>query len=276
MMDTQKKYTVEGVVNELKQLLHEDIPEGYRRWAEDGIVFMRKYSEADVQDFPNNIFAYIGDTPMPERIRELVEGILEQGISEGSGRAACNLGALYYTGAIGEQSYAKAREYYEIAAESDDEQAVENLGECWYLGRDCEQDYQKAFECYAKGAFNGRVGSLFRIADMYRYGQYVTKNETEAYRIISRCIDLINADHDKYVFYEPDVYVRYGEMLLTGSGTEKDPLRALYWAQQAEYGFRHQEADHMYEARLGTERAMRLIHACRQVLDRENGISPAN
>ncbi|MDO5110546.1 MAG: hypothetical protein Q4D59_11490, partial [Erysipelotrichaceae bacterium] len=98
------KYTVNSTVAELKQLLKEDIPQEYKDWARDGITYVDRNPDAEVMDFPNNIFSYIRKTPMPPMVRELVEGIYTQEIEKGSGIAACNLGALYYTGQIGEQS----------------------------------------------------------------------------------------------------------------------------------------------------------------------------
>lgn len=273
-MNTQVRYTVALVISELKKLLKKDIPAAYRNWARDGITYVERNPEADVLDFPNNIFAYIQDDPMPAEVRELVEGILQQGIREGSGIAARSLGALYDTGQIGEQSCQKARELYEIAAETGDEQAVENLGYCYYYGRDCEVDYQKAYECFAKGAFIGRVTSLYKIADMYKNGYYVRKNEREAYRIYSHCIDVINSDREAAAAYDADVYVRYAECYMNGTGCEKDLLTALFWAQRAEYDFRKREADHVPFARSGVDWAMRVAARCRQMLDQEGEVLP--
>ena len=104
------QYTVTNVVAELKMLLKEDIPQEFKDWARDGISYVDRNPEANVLDFPNNIFSYMRKDPMPPNVRKLVEGIYMQGIKQGNGIAACNLGALYYTGQIGEQSYQKAME----------------------------------------------------------------------------------------------------------------------------------------------------------------------
>ena len=265
----RERYTVENVVEQLKKLTKTDIPEEYRKWARDGIIFVEKCDDVDVQDFPNNIFGYMKTEPMPKDVRDLVEGILLQGIQDKSAKAACNLGALYYSGMIGEQSYEKARELYEMAADAGDLEALENLGECYYYGRDCATDYQKAYEYFTKGAFRGRIKSLYMIADMYRYGQYVDKDEEESYKILSHCIDLINGDSDLMDQYEPDVCIRYGEYWLHSIGCNEDPLGALYWAQRAEYGYRKRVRRNDPSAIDGIRRAVKLTGECRYILDQE-------
>ena len=64
-MNTQVRYTVASVISELKKLLKKDIPAAYRNWARDGITYVERNPEADVLDFPNNIFAYIQKDPIP-------------------------------------------------------------------------------------------------------------------------------------------------------------------------------------------------------------------
>ena len=267
----QEKYTVRTVVEELKKIMREDIPQEYRNWAHAGIIYADKYPEADIQDFPNNIFAYIRQGSMPACVRDLVKGILDQGVEDGVGTAAFNLAELYYTGQIGEQSYEKAAEYYEQAAASKDEWAVEKMGFCYYYGRHCETDYKKAFECLSKGAFTGRAASLYKIGDMYKNGYYVPENGTEAFRIYSHCIDLVNNNAEDSENYDADVYVRYADCFLNGIGCEPDAMTALYWAQRAEYCFRKREKYHDIYAENGTDWAMDLITSCRRILDAEKG-----
>ncbi|MDO5122026.1 MAG: tetratricopeptide repeat protein [Erysipelotrichaceae bacterium] len=267
MINRTYQYTVNYVVAELKQLLKEDIPKEFKDWARDGISYVERNPDADVLDFPNNIFAYMKKDPMPPMVRELVEGIYLQGIRKGNGMAACNLGALYYTGQIGEQSYQKAMELYEFAADTGDVQAIENLGYCYYYGRNCEVDYQKAYNCFAKGAFQGRIISLYKIGDMYKNGYYLTEDPAAAFNIYSRCIDMINADPESNKNSAADVYVRYAECYLYGIGCDLDTLKALFWAQRAEYEFRVKEDAGEPFAREGIEWAVKLIADCRHILD---------
>lgn len=263
----QETYTIESVTEELRKLAKMDIPKEYRDWAEDGLVYVRVNQEADVLDFPNNLFAYMRKEPMPREVRHLVEGIYRQGIEHQSDIAACNLGSLYYTGMIGEQSYRKAKELYALAAEAGNQQAVENLAYCYYYGRDCEADYAKAYQLFAKGAVTGRINSLYKIGDMYENGYYVEEDKAEAARIWSHCIDMINDDSDLAEEYGADVYVRYAGCFLYGYGMEVDVIKALYWAQRAEYEFRLRELKNKPYAREGIRKAEALVSRCRYILD---------
>ena len=77
--------------------------------------------------------------------------------------------------------------YLEMAAEYGYGPAYEELGYMWYYGQHGEKDYRKAFDCFTKGAQDdsyGNSGSLwckYKLADMYRFGCSVDKDE-EKYR----------------------------------------------------------------------------------------------
>ncbi len=60
-------------------------------------------------------------------VANFVKEVFEEEIKDGNAAAACDLGALYYTGRIGEQSFKKAVELYTLAANGGDRQAAENL-----------------------------------------------------------------------------------------------------------------------------------------------------
>lgn len=156
-------------------------------------------------------------------------------IRDGNADAACNLGALYYTGRCGEQSYAKALMYYDIAAKGGCRQAQENLGYCYYYGRDTEVDYEKAFHYFALGAFDGHLRSLYKIGDMYLRGQYVEKNSAEAFCIYSRCAETMTEESIPLV--GADVMMRLGDCYFEGLGTDPDYLLALKHYQRAEQLF---------------------------------------
>ncbi len=75
--------------------------------------------------------------------------------------------------------------YLDLAAESGYLPAMEELGYMWYYGQHGEQDYEKAFYYFSKGAeadsSNGSLWCRYKLADMYRYGCAVEKDE-EKYR----------------------------------------------------------------------------------------------
>lgn len=56
----------------------------------------------------------------------------------------------YFYGKGVEQDYAKAVEYYTLAAEQGEPAGLFGLGECYYLGQGLEKDLDKATEWYRK------------------------------------------------------------------------------------------------------------------------------
>ncbi len=75
--------------------------------------------------------------------------------------------------------------YLEMAAEYGYGPAMEELGYMWYYGQHGEKDYEKAFYYFSKGAESGSMWSEYKLADMYRYGCYVDKDE-EMYKKLIR------------------------------------------------------------------------------------------
>jgi len=71
---------------------------------------------------------------LPPFVIEYITALYGIEISEGNHHAMNNLGAHYYGGGRGsEQSFSKAMELYNMAAENGNRQAQENLGYCLLL-----------------------------------------------------------------------------------------------------------------------------------------------
>ena len=92
------------------------------------------------------------------------------------------------------------RKYMEMAAECGCKPAMEELGYMWYYGQHGEQDYDKAFYYFSKGAesSNGNVNlwCKYKLADMYRYGCSVEKDEDKYREIIEEAYEQVKApDH---------------------------------------------------------------------------------
>ncbi|MCR5719438.1 MAG: hypothetical protein K6F84_02635 [Lachnospiraceae bacterium] len=83
--------------------------------------------------------------------------------------------------------------YLELAAESGYLPAMEELGYMWYYGQHGEKDYEKAFYYFSKGAQvdsgNGRLWCKYKLADMYRYGCAVKKNEDKYREMIEEAFE---------------------------------------------------------------------------------------
>ena len=90
------------------------------------------------------------------------------------------LGGYYYE----IRKFDLALKYYELAATYDYDPAYECLGYIWYYGRTGEKDYKKAFEYFSKLMEKGNPVSTYKVADMYKNGYYVEKDQKKYEQII--------------------------------------------------------------------------------------------
>lgn len=85
--------------------------------------------------------------------------------------------------------------YLEMAAEYGYLPAMTELGYMWYYGQHGEKDYDKAFYYFSKGAKgdgkNGNLWCKYKLADMYRFGCSVEKNEDKYREIIEDTYRLV-------------------------------------------------------------------------------------
>ncbi len=96
--------------------------------------------------------------------------------------------------------------YLEIAAEYGDLHAIEELGYMWYYGQHGEKDYKKAFAYFSKGAkgdgdHTGSLWCSYKLADMYRFGCGVKKDEEKYRRMIEEAYEKVKEPvwlHDPY------------------------------------------------------------------------------
>ena len=131
------------------------------------------------------------------------------------------LGGYYY----GIKKYDLALKYYEMAATYDYDPAYECLGYVWYYGRTGERDYKKAFEYFSKLMEKGHLVSTYKVADMYRNGYYVEKNQAKYEQIIE---DLYPKVRDMNNVFDPvpEVFTRLAK--IRASQGKKDEAIDLY------------------------------------------------
>ncbi len=190
-----------------------------------------KFNEEDFADYldvgmkiANDLHETDATLPMHPAVADFVTTIYNAAIEAGNYDAACDLGALYYTGRSGEQNYEKAAHYYEIADKNGNRQATENLGYIYYYGRIGERDYEKAFKYFIKGALDNHLRSLYKVGDFYKNGYYVEKDEKEAFRIYQQCAEMLSDESVPLV--GADIFMRLGDCFFEGCGTERDLLAA--------------------------------------------------
>lgn len=98
----------------------------------------------------------------------------------GDARYMMQLGGYYYE----IRQFNLARKYYEMAAELGNTDAYAGLGYIYYYGRTGKPDYQKAFQYYQLAKDAGDIQCAYKLADMYRNGYYVEKDEKKYCEII--------------------------------------------------------------------------------------------
>ncbi len=113
--------------------------------------------------------------------------ILKEQVKKGSISAAFTLAEGFKWGYFGGSDPKRAAAMYRICTRSKDKkvkaQAFYNLGLLYYHGFLLEKEEEAtarrlAFACFLKSSMQDRhPGALRLLGDMYRYGQYVDKNE---------------------------------------------------------------------------------------------------
>ena len=91
-----------------------------------------------------------------------------------------HLGGHYYE----KRHFDLALKYYEMADSYGYDEAAECLGYIWYYGRTGEPDYRKAFEYFSKLMKKGHLVATYKVADMYKNGYYVAKDQAKYEEII--------------------------------------------------------------------------------------------
>lgn len=120
---------------------------------------------------------------MKNRIRELKEEV-----KKGKIASALKLAEAFKWGYYGEADPQRAARMYRICCKAKDKKlaalAYYNLGILYYYGYlngdgNCESE--KAFSCFLQSTIKSPTrAAICKIGDMYRYGQYVKKDESRA------------------------------------------------------------------------------------------------
>ena len=186
------------------------------------------------------------EEPLSPRQADQVVEYYGLGVQNGDALSCLNLGALYYTGVIVEQDFSKAVGLYQMAARLAEEEeedsiaalALSNLGYCYYYGRDIPVDYAKAYHCFLYSALKFHdVTSYYKAGDMYRYGNYVGKDEDIAFLFYQKAEEALDEENDPE-HIAADVYKRLGECRLYGIGTQKSPFLARAYLHRSEQEYK--------------------------------------
>lgn len=141
------------------------------------------------------------------------------------------IGKMHAAGLGTEQDYAEAAGWFEMAASQNHKYAQYSLAGLYYQGQGVSQDYEMAFQLYGKAAVQRFPYAYYELAKMYRDGIGTEKNADEAELNFEEAFygfkRLEEQNHDDKLQY------RLGQMLYTGTGTEKDIPAAIEYLEKA-------------------------------------------
>jgi len=145
------------------------------------------------------------------------------------------IGKLYAAGLGTEQDYECAADWFEMAAAQKHRYAQYSLAGLYYHGHGVEQDFEKAFDLYSASATQGFPYASYELAKMFQDGIGTAANAQKAAvhfkAAFSGFVALEKKSHNDKLQY------RIGQMLLTGTGTQKNIDRATkYFEKSARLG----------------------------------------
>lgn len=150
---------------------------------------------------------------------------------KGNAYAAFALGLMEARGDLGEPNYARARTWWEKAAEAGHPEAEYNLGLAYHRGvqdggdgRDpSKRDFATATKWWEKAAEHGHGGAMYALAGMARTGEGQPKDPVKAVEWYRRASEVGH----------PDAQYQLAGMYLSGLGVEKNPAEAQKWMKKA-------------------------------------------
>ncbi|MPM04899.1 hypothetical protein SDC9_51180 [bioreactor metagenome] len=141
------------------------------------------------------------------------------------------IGKMHAAGLGTERDYAEAAGWFEMAASRNHKYAQYSLAGLYYRGQGVEQDYGTAFRLYGKSAAQRVPYANYELAKMYRDGIGTEKDTGEAELNFEEAFygfkRLEEQSHDDKLQY------RLGQMLYTGTGTDKDVEAAIGFLEKA-------------------------------------------
>jgi hypothetical protein len=112
--------------------------------------------------------------------------LIEQA-NRGSNEARFSLGAIYGHGTGVTRSYARANQYYELAAKAGYAPAQNNLGWAYREGLGVAKDPQRAIYWFRKSALQGNALALQNLGEMYRDGEGVAPDAKAVAQLFLLC-----------------------------------------------------------------------------------------
>ncbi|MBS5784346.1 MAG: SEL1-like repeat protein [Clostridium sp.] len=144
-------------------------------------------------------------------------------------------GKMYAAGLGTNQHYGQAASWFGEAVEKNHKYAQYSLGSLYYRGQGVPQDYVQALRLYTLSANQGNPYAVYELAKMHRDGAGTPVDAAISNQHFKAAFSgfyrLEKDSHDDKLQY------RLGQMLYTGTGTEKDVQAAIsYMEKSAQLG----------------------------------------
>ena len=159
------------------------------------------------------------------RIRFLAEG--------GDGKAQCGVAECCFHGRGTEQDYARAFEWYVLAAYNGVAGAMDSLGLCYTEGYGCKADPARAVHWYRQAAFKGHGGGMSNLGYCHLTGRGVERDAYEGIYWINLAAEKGHAPAQTLL----------GECYLSGTGVDADPAQGRAWLEKAAAAGNRRAAD---------------------------------
>jgi hypothetical protein len=141
------------------------------------------------------------------------------------------IGKMYAAGLGTPQNYEQAASWFQQSVDKNYKYAQYSLAGLYYRGQGVAQNYETAFELYRRSANQGNPYADYELAKMFRDGIGTQKNTNKAgehFKCAFTGFSSLEAEsHDDKLQY------RLGQMLYTGTGTQKDILASLSYFEKA-------------------------------------------
>ena len=141
------------------------------------------------------------------------------------------IGKMYAAGLGTKQNYGQAASWFQEAVDKNHKYAQYSLGSLYYRGQGVPQDYVKALRLYSLSAAQGNPYADYELAKMYRDGVGTSVNAADSNQHFKAAFSgfyrLEKDSHDDKLQY------RLGQMLYTGTGTDKDMQAAVSYLEKS-------------------------------------------
>jgi TPR repeat protein len=191
-----------------------------------GLLFWRaeqqRITADDMLFHVSNIIVKL-HTQMDAETKKEVFAMFQTGANRGDPRSMYNLGVYYENGFGVAQDDAKAREWYEKAADKSHAGAMFNLGVLYANGEGVAQDYARAREWYEKAADKGHTSAMFNLGVYYENSFGVAQDYAKAREWYEKAAD---KGHTSAMF-------NLGVSYENGYGVTQDYAKAREWYEKA-------------------------------------------